>query len=63
MLSWYRQGINPQAQLAHLSTFMGHTDIRYTLTYLNVTPELVQIASERFRQHAGHVLRNTERSS
>jgi integrase/recombinase XerD len=63
MLSWYRQGINPQAQLAHLSTFMGHTDIRYTLTYLNVTPELAQIASERFRQHAGHVLRNTERSS
>ena len=63
MLSWYRQGINPQAQLAHLSTFMGHTDIRYTLTYLNVTPELAQIASERFRQHAGHVLRNTERAS
>lgn len=63
MLSWYRQGINPQAQLAHLSTFMGHTDIRYTLTYLSVTPELAQIASERFRQHAGHVLHKTERSS
>jgi hypothetical protein len=55
MLSGYRQGINPQAQLTHLSTFMGHTDIRYTLTYLNVTPELAQIASERFRQHAGHL--------
>ncbi len=63
MLSWYRQGINPQSHLAHLSTFMGHTDIQYTLNYLTVTPELLQLASERFRQHAVHVLGNTERSS
>jgi integrase len=63
MLSWYRQGINPQSQLAHLSTFMGHTDIQCTLSYLTVGPELLQIASERFRQHAVHVLRNTERPS
>lgn len=60
MLGWYRQGINPQSHLAHLSTFMGHTDIQYTLTYLTVTPELLQLASERFRRHAAHVLRNTE---
>lgn len=63
MLSWYRQGINPQSQLAHLSTFMGHTDIQYTLAYLTVTPELLQMAGERFRQRAVHVLRNSERSS
>lgn len=60
MLGWYREGINPQSHLAHLSTFMGHTDIQYTLTYLTVTPELLQLASERFRRHAVHVLRNTE---
>ena len=63
MLSWYRQGINPQSHLAHLAAFMGHTDIQYTLTYITVTPELLQLASERFRQHAAHVLRNTETSS
>jgi integrase/recombinase XerD len=62
MLDWYRHGINPQSHLAHLSTFMGHTDIQYTLTYLTVTPELLQLASERFRRHAVHVLRNTEGS-
>ena len=62
MLSWYRLGINPQSKLAHLSTFMGHTDIQSTLTYLTVTPELLQIASERFRRHAVHVLHHTERS-
>jgi integrase len=60
MLGWYRHGINPQSHLAHLSTFMGHTDIQYTLTYLTVMPELLQLASERFRRHAAHVLRNTE---
>ena len=60
MLGWYRQGINPQSHLAHLATFMGHTDIQYTLTYLTVTPELMQLASERFRRHAVHVLHNTE---
>ncbi len=63
MLSWYRQGINPQSHLAHLAAFMGHTDIQYTLTYITVTPELLQLASERFRQHAAHVLRNTGTSS
>jgi integrase/recombinase XerD len=63
MLSWYRQGINPQSRLAHLSTFMGHADIQCTLVYLTVGPELLQVASERFRQHAVHVLRNTERPS
>jgi len=60
MLGWYRQGINPQSHLAHLWTFMGHTDIQYTLIYLTVTPELLQLASERFRRHVAHVLRNTE---
>jgi integrase len=60
MLGWYRQGINPQSHLPHLSTFMGHTDIQYTLAYLTVTPELLQLASERFRRHAVHVLCNTE---
>lgn len=63
MLSWYKQGINPQARLAHLSTYMGHVNINATLAYLTITPELLQLASERFREHAVHVLRNTERTS
>jgi hypothetical protein len=46
-----------------LAAFMGHTDIQYTLAYITVTPELLQLASERFRQHAAHVLGNTGISS
>jgi integrase/recombinase XerD len=63
MLAWYKQGINPQSRLAHVATFLGHKDINSTLVYLTITPELLQLASERFRQHAVHVLRSTEKRS
>jgi len=59
MLSWYKLGINPQSRLAYLSTYLGHRDINSTLAYLTITPELLQLASERFREYAVHVLRNT----
>jgi integrase len=48
MLSWYRDGINPQARLPHLATYLGHKDINSTLVYLTITQELMQHASERF---------------
>ena len=51
MLTWYRAGINPQSQLPYLATYLGHKDINSTLVYLTITPELLQEASERFRQH------------
>lgn len=52
MLAWYRQGINPQARLPYLATYLGHKDINSTLVYLTVTQELLQHASERFRELA-----------
>lgn len=52
MLTWYRQGINPQARLPYLATYLGHKDINSTLIYLTVTQELLQLASDRFRQFA-----------
>ena len=52
MLTWYRQGINPQARLPYLATYLGHKDINSTLVYLTVTQELLQLASERFRKFA-----------
>ena len=56
MLTWYRQGINPQARLPYLATYLGHKDINSTLVYLTVTQELLQLASDRFRQFAAHGL-------
>lgn len=53
MLAWYHEGINPQSRLPYLATYLGHKDINSTLVYLTVTPDLLQLASERFRQHSG----------
>lgn len=50
MRDWYRSGVNPQSKLPYLATYLGHKDIRSTLVYLNITPELMQEAGERFRK-------------
>jgi integrase/recombinase XerD len=59
MLTWYRDGINPQSHLPYLATFLGHKDIKSTLVYLNITPEVLQLANERFRQHGAEALHVT----
>ncbi len=51
MVRWYRDGVNVQNRLPYLATFLGHKDLQSTLVYLNVTPELLQQASERYRKH------------
>jgi len=56
MLEWYRDGINPQARLPYLATYLGHKDINSTLVYLTITQELLQQASERFRAFAAHTI-------
>ena len=63
MLAWYREGINPQARLPYLATYLGHKDINSTLVYLTVTQELLQQASERFRAYAAHSLHAAEGGS
>ncbi len=56
MTQWYQQGINPQARLAHLATYLGHRDINSTLIYLTITQELLQQANQRFRVAEADVL-------
>ncbi|MEP6610170.1 MAG: tyrosine-type recombinase/integrase [Burkholderiaceae bacterium] len=57
MMQWYRDGVDPQTRLPHLATYLGHKDIRGTLAYLNIRPELLQQASERYRQRGLDALR------
>ena len=47
---WYRQGVNLHARLPWLSVYMGHVDIIGTETYLNATPELMDLAANRLRR-------------
>lgn len=51
LLEWYRQGRDVNALLPALATYMGHTCISYTQTYLHATPELMQAANERFHHN------------
>jgi integrase/recombinase XerD len=50
MRDWYRRGINPQARLPYLASYLGHKNIISTLSYLTQTQELKELACERFRQ-------------
>lgn len=62
MRDWYKEGINPQSKLPYLATFLGHKDITSTLVYMNITPELLHEASERFRKNSTAKLQMTEES-
>lgn len=47
LLDWYRGGVDVQATLPLLSTYLGHTHPRHTFWYLQAAPELMAIAAER----------------
>jgi len=52
LLRWYRQGIDPNRRLIHLSTFLGHVDPNSTAVYLTITDKLLAEADRRFRAFA-----------
>ena len=52
LISWYRQGKDLHRLLPALSTYLGHADLSATQRYLTMTPELLQVASERFEQYS-----------
>jgi site-specific recombinase XerD len=52
LLRWYRSGIDPNARLVRLSTFLGHADPASTAVYLTITEELLREADRRFRAFA-----------
>lgn len=52
LLRWYREGVDPNARLFHLATFLGHVDPASTAVYLTITDELLDEASTRFRRYA-----------
>jgi integrase len=52
LLRWYREGIDPNARLNHLSTFLGHVGLHSTAVYLTITGEILQSANQRFEAFA-----------
>lgn len=47
LVSWYRDGLDVQARLPLLSTWLGHSDPKWSYWYLSASPELLTLAGQR----------------
>ncbi|MGH9189540.1 MAG: tyrosine-type recombinase/integrase [Acidimicrobiales bacterium] len=47
MTTWHRQGLDVQARLPLLSTYVGHVDPKATYWYQQAAPELLALATQR----------------
>lgn len=47
LIDWYRAGVDVQARMPALSTYLGHADPSYTYWYLQAAPELLALAAQR----------------
>jgi hypothetical protein len=45
----------PELPTSHLATYLGHISPGSTYYYLQFTPELRQLASQRFHRHFAHL--------
>jgi integrase len=55
LIDWYRQGVDAQARLPVLSTYLGHVEPRDTYWYLTAAPELLELAARRLEPTIGRV--------
>ncbi len=51
LLDWYKQGLDVNALLPALATYMGHVEIVSTQVYLQPTQALLAQVNQRFHQH------------
>ena len=54
VITWYRSDQDVQRLLPKLATYLGHVEISSTQRYLQMTPELLQEASQRFASYANY---------
>jgi len=51
LIGWYRSGVDVQARLPALSTWLGHVKPEATYWYLQASPELLALAAEKTSRH------------
>ncbi|WP_232540308.1 tyrosine-type recombinase/integrase [Azohydromonas aeria] len=51
LTAWAQQGVDVHARLPWLSAYLGHQNVLGTEVYLKATPELLELASRRFKAH------------
>ncbi len=54
LTAWAIAGVDVHAKLPLLSAYLGHLNVLGTEVYLKATPELLELASNRFEQHLRH---------
>lgn len=52
LLAWYAEGVDVNAKLPHLATYLGHAKVSETYWYLTGIPALMAIATRRFEDAA-----------
>ena len=50
---WYRESIEVEPRLAHLSSYLGHVHPAHTYWYLSASPELLELAAARLGPTGG----------
>jgi integrase len=53
LLDWHRAGVDVQARMQWLSTYLGHAEPSDTYRYLTAAPELLALAAERLETTLG----------
>lgn len=51
LTAWAIAGVDVHARLPRLSAYLGHLNVLGTEVYLKATPQLLELASDRFEQH------------
>jgi integrase len=50
LIEWYRAGLDVDAEIPKLATYLGHRQVRDTYWYLEAVPELLQLATKRLER-------------
>ena len=61
LIRWYRAGVNVQAKLPLLATWLGHVSILSTYHYLHFVEELRLAANNRFTEAYGGLVAPAEK--
>jgi integrase len=51
--TWHLEGVDVDAKMAALATYLGHVEVRDVYWYLSAVPELMTVVAERFEAFAG----------
>jgi integrase len=53
LVEWYRAGCDVRREMPKLTTYLGHASVVSTYWYIQAIPELLQLATERFKGAVG----------